>query len=252
MRSAREEGSAPPLPTSLVRVDLKSRSKGSNKSKAKLKRISSDDEAAGAVKQNLQAKMEGSSELADIKMMLAALMQGISNDKGKAPVCDPGSAKEEVTEDADDVDLVQNAPNVEEDEEEERGLAAYVKLRLEFCSSLHYTRVQQLCKAKSIHYFRKDLSVWELVCVDLQEYNDLLKVDNPVVAELSRRIGARTKGIGVRQAFDGLVLSLLDCNMSETWVECPKSYEAGVKKMILDNDNYEVVLQEKDVIWTGI
>ncbi|GBG65238.1 hypothetical protein CBR_g50029 [Chara braunii] len=177
------------------------RSRGS-KTKSRTKRIdiSSEDEGdkAGSVKQNLQPKMETSSELGDIKSMLAALLQGLADAKGKAPISEhiPASAPEdEVLEEEEDVDIVQNA-TLKDDEEEsdEGGLAAYMKMRQEFYSSLHYTRVQELCKQKNIPYFKKDLGAWELARSDLQEYTDMLKGEKPANAPepSSRKTEARS------------------------------------------------------------
>ncbi|GBG91316.1 hypothetical protein CBR_g52202 [Chara braunii] len=140
------------------------RSRGS-KTKPRTKRIdiSSEDEGdkAGSVKQNLQPKMETSSELGDIKSMLAALLQQLADAKGKAPISEniPASAPEdEVLEEEEDVDIVQNATLKDDEEESDEGrLAAYMKMRQEFYSSLHYMRVQELCKQKNIPYFKKDL-----------------------------------------------------------------------------------------------
>ncbi|GBG63988.1 hypothetical protein CBR_g40232 [Chara braunii] len=53
---------------------------------------------------------------------------------------------------------------------------------------------------------------------------------------------------GVAQAFEGLVMSPLDRNTSETWLECPKLYEAGLRMMFLDNENYERVAKPKSVV----
>ncbi|GBG86357.1 hypothetical protein CBR_g41352 [Chara braunii] len=143
---------------------VKSQSRGGSKTKSKRIEISSDEEGANLVKQNLQAKMESSSKLADIKMMLAALMQGMNDTKGKAE---------------EDVDVVQQEINAEEDEGDEGGLATYMKMRQDFYAYLHYTRVEEMCKQKNIQYFRKDMGVWELARLDLQEYVDMLKGGKP-------------------------------------------------------------------------
>ncbi|GBG67968.1 hypothetical protein CBR_g1087 [Chara braunii] len=169
------------------------RSHGS-KTKPRTKRIdvSSDDEdcKVGAVKQNFQPKMETSSELSDIKAMLAALLQGFADVKRKVPAREHAPAVvpgDETQEEEEDVDTVPNATNKEDEEEsDEGGIAAYMKMRREFYHSLHYTRVQELCKQKSIPYFKKDLGAWELSKLDLQEYVDMLKEDKPAkVAEAS-------------------------------------------------------------------
>ncbi|GBG65774.1 hypothetical protein CBR_g52365 [Chara braunii] len=131
---------------------VKTRSRGSVKVKSWSKRIdvSSDEEGQVGVKQNLQAKMEGSSELSDIKKMLAALMQGLEDKKGKTKVVVPRVTKNGPV-DGDDVDLVQNASCAEDEEEiDEGGLAAYMKIRLDFYQSLHHSRVQEMCKQKGI------------------------------------------------------------------------------------------------------
>ncbi|GBG64823.1 hypothetical protein CBR_g48291 [Chara braunii] len=179
------------------------RSRGS-KTKPRTKRIdvSSDDESdkAGKVKQNLQPKMEISSELADIKTMLTALLNGLADAKGKTPIIEhaPTSAPgDKVPSEDEDEDLVQNATNKEDEEDsDEGGLAAYMKMRQEFCSSLHYTRVQELCKHKGIPYFKKDLGAWELAKIDLQECTDMLKGERPDNASepSSRKTKARSAG----------------------------------------------------------
>ncbi|GBG73479.1 hypothetical protein CBR_g16820 [Chara braunii] len=138
---------------------VKTRSRGSAKGKSRSKRIdvSSEQEGQAEVKQNLQAKMEGSSKLGDIKKMLAALMQGLGEEKGKGKVVEPELAKYELSE-RDDVDLVQNATCIEDEEEADNGgLAAYIMLRLDFYQSLHYSRVQEMCKQKGIQYYRKEM-----------------------------------------------------------------------------------------------
>ncbi|GBG86334.1 hypothetical protein CBR_g41327 [Chara braunii] len=175
------------------------RSRGS-KTKPRTKRIDvsfdEEDGSVGAVKQNLKPKMETSSELSDIKAMLAALLQSFADVKGKAPVIEHAPVtvpEDEMHGEKEDVDIVQNATNKEEEEEcDEGGLAVYLKMRQEFYSSLHYTRVQELCKEKSIPYFKKDLGAWELAKHDLQEYADMLKDDKAVkVAESSRKTEGR-------------------------------------------------------------
>ncbi|GBG92661.1 hypothetical protein CBR_g56626 [Chara braunii] len=99
---------------------VKSRTRTSTKTMPRSKRIvvSSDEEDGGTVKQNLQPKMDSSSELSDIKAMFAALLQGIDDAKGKAPVIEPKAAKVEAREEeegTEDVDVVQNEPmHVEE------------------------------------------------------------------------------------------------------------------------------------------
>ncbi|GBG88666.1 hypothetical protein CBR_g48196 [Chara braunii] len=127
--------------------------------------------------------MESSSELADIKMVLAALMQGMNDTKGKAQVVEPKqekpSAESEGVEGEEDVDIVQHETNAEEDKGDEGGLATYMKMHQDFYASLHYTRVQEMCKQKNIQYFRKDMGAWELARLDLQEYKDMLKGGKP-------------------------------------------------------------------------
>ncbi|GBG91216.1 hypothetical protein CBR_g52098 [Chara braunii] len=144
-----------PLENSPSAARAKPRSRGSSTSRPKRIKISSDDEVGGTVKQNLHAKMENNSELADIKRMLAAMMQGIDDAKGKAKVVEPTSREPVATETEtvanDDVDLAQNSSLAEEEEEEdEGGLAAYMKVRREYYSSLQCTRVQELFKEKGI------------------------------------------------------------------------------------------------------
>ncbi|GBG76324.1 hypothetical protein CBR_g22071 [Chara braunii] len=161
--------------------------------------ISSDDDgAAEGVKQDLSVKMENSSQLSEVKKLLEVLVHGLADQKGKQPaqVEDPAmqataqataaaaaAAAEaveavEAADNMEDVDIVQN-DHVDEDDEEadEGGLAAYMKMRQVFYSSLHYTRVIELCKQKEIPYFRKEMGAWELARLDLQEYADQLKGD---------------------------------------------------------------------------
>ncbi|GBG79621.1 hypothetical protein CBR_g29770 [Chara braunii] len=161
-------GARTPVENSLSAAHAKPRSRGSSKTRPKRIEISSDDEAAGNVKQNLHSKMENNSELADIKQMLVSLMQGIGDAKSKANVVKPTPRETEAVAN-EDVNLAQNSSLAEEEEEDEGGLAAYMKVRGEYYSSLHYTRVQELCKEKGIQYFRKDMGVWELAKHDLQE-----------------------------------------------------------------------------------
>ncbi|GBG63447.1 hypothetical protein CBR_g38067 [Chara braunii] len=184
----KRRGKCTPVANSPRLNHVKSRTSASSKTKSRSKRIvvSSDEEEGGTVKQNLQPKMDTSSELADIKSMLVALLQGIGNTKGKAPVILLKSVKGEASvesEGCEDVDVVQNEPNDEEEEDDEGGLAAYMKQRQEFYYSLQYTRVQELCKQKNIQYFRKDAGAWELARLDLQEYANLLKEEKPALSE---------------------------------------------------------------------
>ncbi|GBG86819.1 hypothetical protein CBR_g42102 [Chara braunii] len=149
---------------------VRSRTRGGSKSRFKRIDISDDDEGAPAVKQNLSVKMENS-ELSDVKKLLEVLVQQIVDVKGKQPMAEP--EVEEVGT-YEDVDVVQNQQNAEEEEEDEGGLAAYMKIRHGYYTSLHYTKVQEMCKAKSIQYFCKDMGAWELARLDLQEYSDQL------------------------------------------------------------------------------
>ncbi|GBG81127.1 hypothetical protein CBR_g31803 [Chara braunii] len=187
------------LPSSELCEDLITR-----KLKSRTKRIdiSSDEEGAAGVKQNLHAKMEGSSELMDIKLMLASLLNGIGDIKGKGkvvlsevksepepvetPAVETGNSEE--AKEAEDVDVEQNKDCTEDEEEiDEGGLAAYMKIRREFYNSLHYTRLMELCKQKSIRYF-KEMGAWELARLDLQNYADQLNADpSAVVAEHSKK-----------------------------------------------------------------
>ncbi|GBG73478.1 hypothetical protein CBR_g16819 [Chara braunii] len=141
-------GVCPPVINSPSANRVKTRARGSAKGKSRSKRIdvSSEQEGQAGVKQNLQAKMEGSGELGDIKKMLAALMQGLGDEKGKAKVVEREPVKYAPSE-RDDVDLVQNATCTEDEEDaDDRGLAAYIMLRLDFYQSLHYSKVQEMCK----------------------------------------------------------------------------------------------------------
>ncbi|GBG59574.1 hypothetical protein CBR_g49834 [Chara braunii] len=181
-----------PVENSSSAAGVNPRSRGSSNTKPK--RIEqSDDKGPSGAKQNLQPKMESmSSELSDIKRMLAALMSGLPDPKGKAKVVEPGSAKEGRKGKAvgqerrgpavadnpeEDVDIVQKAQVDGEEDPDEDGFAAYMKIQAEYYSSLHYTRVQDMCKERDVEYFKKDVAVWELARQDLEEYADSLKGD---------------------------------------------------------------------------
>ncbi|GBG63377.1 hypothetical protein CBR_g37735 [Chara braunii] len=178
-------------------IVVKTRTCGSAKGRPKRIEISSDDDgAAGGVKQDLSVKMENSSQLSEVKKLLEVLVHGLADQKGKQPAqaenpamqataqataaAAAATAKaveaEEAANNMEDVNIVQN-DHVDEDDEEadEGGLAAYMKMRQIFYSSLHYTRVIELCKQKEILYFRKEMGAWELARLDLQEYADQLK-----------------------------------------------------------------------------
>ncbi|GBG72657.1 hypothetical protein CBR_g12230 [Chara braunii] len=174
---------------------VKSRRRGSAKVKARARRIEiSEDEGAAEglcdVKQNLDAKLEKKSELSDIKKLLMALVHEVGDQKGKGPAQESPKPVPQ-TEDEDE-DLVQNGQSeeAEAEEDDEGGLAAYMKMRVEFYNSLHYTRVQEMCKQKGVQYYRKDLGAWELARIDLQDYVDLINTDKPSkIGESSRMHG---------------------------------------------------------------
>ncbi|GBG65790.1 hypothetical protein CBR_g53759 [Chara braunii] len=188
-------GEHTPMENSPSAVHAKSRSRGGGKTKARAKRIdvSSDEEEAGGVKHNLHAKLEGSSELSDIKKMLAALMQGIGDSKGKSKVVEPCSEEGGVEEVTNMGNVAPNTDVMEEEEEsDEGGLAAYMKIQVDFYNSLHYTRVQELCRQKQIQYVRKDMGVWELARIDLQEYTNQINAEgSTAIAEPSRKNASR-------------------------------------------------------------
>ncbi|GBG70944.1 hypothetical protein CBR_g8245 [Chara braunii] len=159
--------------------------------------ISSDEEGedGGDVRQNLSDKLEKSSDLSEVKKMLAAIVQGLADGKGKQPMAAPDPAAEgdhEDGENAEDVDVAVNASIQEEEEADEGGLATYMKMRQDFYMSLHYTRVQEIWKQRDIPYFRKEPAAWELARVDLQEYADQLNGGAALKgAEPSRKGAAR-------------------------------------------------------------
>ncbi|GBG65059.1 hypothetical protein CBR_g49131 [Chara braunii] len=168
-----------PIENSPSAARAKPRSKGSSKTKSKRIELS-DDEGPSGTKQNLQAKLDStSSELSDIKRMLASLMSSLQDPKWKAKVVNPGVTNEPPTEGAPAETVVaQNAQaDVDDEDPDEDGFAAYMKVRADFYGSLHYTRVQELCKEREVEYFKKDVAVWELARLDLQEYADSLKED---------------------------------------------------------------------------
>ncbi|GBG72865.1 hypothetical protein CBR_g12584 [Chara braunii] len=173
----------------------KPRSRRSSKARNRRVEISSDDEGGDeGVKQNLGKKMESSSDLSEVKKMLAALVQGLADHKGKQPVNVPGPEPEAEPEPEPEAegdeghDVAVNSAHGDEEEVDEGGLAAYMKVRQHFYASLHYTRVQELCKQKDIPYFRKEMGAWVLARLDLQAYVDQLKVHGVVkVGESSRR-----------------------------------------------------------------
>ncbi|GBG62640.1 hypothetical protein CBR_g31275 [Chara braunii] len=130
--------------------------KAATRSKKRIK-VSSDEESdeLGKLKQNLEKKMESSTELAEIKGMLMMLMGEREKEKGKCKVegkdqgCETKVEHSEVTKDNG------FRAHVTSEEEDEGGLAMYMKLRLDFYSFLHYTHVQDLCKEKDITYYRR-------------------------------------------------------------------------------------------------
>ncbi|GBG71109.1 hypothetical protein CBR_g8408 [Chara braunii] len=132
--------------------NAKSGSRGSSKGRSRRVEISSDKEDTdiGQVRQNLSEKLEESSDLSKVKKVLAAIAQSLADVKGKQPTVDPKEqpVKEHEMEEDDneDVDVAVNIPDHEEEEIDEGGLAAYMKMRQDFYMSLHYTRVQELCK----------------------------------------------------------------------------------------------------------
>ncbi|GBG64298.1 hypothetical protein CBR_g41217 [Chara braunii] len=104
------------------------------------------------------------------------LLEEIKNTKrNKQPAESPEPVLEPYPEleDSEDVDLTQK-PFHEEDADED-GLAAYMKMRQDFYMSLHFSRVQELCKQRGVQYVRKDTGSWELARLDLPEYADQLK-----------------------------------------------------------------------------
>ncbi|GBG73300.1 hypothetical protein CBR_g13019 [Chara braunii] len=172
----KRSGVRTPMENSPSAARARQRSKGSSKTKPKRIELS-DDEGPSGTKQNLQTKLESiSSELSDIKRMLEALMCGLPDPKGKAKVVlreEKEQLEEEVPE---EVNVAQNAhDNGEEEDPDDDGFAAYMKVRADFYGSLHYTRVQELCREHDIEYFKKDVAVWELTRQDLQEYADSLR-----------------------------------------------------------------------------
>ncbi|GBG79316.1 hypothetical protein CBR_g29465 [Chara braunii] len=131
--------------------------------------------------------MESSSELAEIKGMLKLLMEEREVTKEK----DKGKSKVDSTTRTKQSGCAKNRVPLNartEEEVDEGGLAAYMKLRLEFYNSLHYTHVQDLCKEKQVTYYRKEIGAWELTKLDLQEYVDCIQQDRPTeAAECSKQ-----------------------------------------------------------------
>ncbi|GBG61449.1 hypothetical protein CBR_g21794 [Chara braunii] len=72
-----------PVENSPSATRVKTGSRGSMKTRPKRIEIS-DDDGTARVKQNLETRMESKSELSDIKQMLAALLHGIDDPKGKS------------------------------------------------------------------------------------------------------------------------------------------------------------------------
>ncbi|GBG62024.1 hypothetical protein CBR_g28500 [Chara braunii] len=153
------------------RAKPRTRASAKNKSRSKRIDLSNNNSGKADVKQNLQAKVNSNSDLADIKKLLVSLVQEVGDRKGKGPAMKPVTNQHIPTEDSEDIDLAQNGQHIEMDDEEEEadkgGLAACMKLRLEFYTSLQYTRIQELCKQKYIQYFRKELGAWELARIGL-------------------------------------------------------------------------------------
>ncbi|GBG65789.1 hypothetical protein CBR_g53758 [Chara braunii] len=166
-----------PVENSPSAARARPRSKGSSKTKPKRIELS-DDEGPSGTKQNLQSKLEStSSELSDIKRMLAALMSGLADPKGKSKVIQRSNARQGPGEGhGEGTDMAENAQvECDEDDPDEDEFASYMKVRAEYYGSLHYTRVQEMCKEREIEYFKKDVAVWELARQDLQEYADSLR-----------------------------------------------------------------------------
>ncbi|GBG85236.1 hypothetical protein CBR_g39802 [Chara braunii] len=166
-----------PVENSPSAARARPRSKGSSKTNPKRIQLS-DNEGPSRTKQNLQSKLESTScELSDIKRMLAALMSGLADPKGKSKVIERSNARQGPGEgDGEGTDMAQNAQvECDEDDPDEDGFASYMKVRADYYGSLHYTRVQEMCKEREIEYFKKDVAVWELARQDLQEYADSLR-----------------------------------------------------------------------------
>ncbi|GBG73689.1 hypothetical protein CBR_g17031 [Chara braunii] len=177
-----------PMENSPSTARAKPRSKGSSKTKPKRIELS-DDEGPSGTKQNLQSKLESTNnELSDIKRMLAALMCGLPDPKGKAKVVLREGKERQEEDDLEDGDVAQNAQvNGDEEDPDEDGFAAYMKVRAKYYGSLHYTQVQALCRERDVEYFKKDVAVWELARQDLQEYADSLR------EERGTRVGDKSR-----------------------------------------------------------
>ncbi|GBG61707.1 hypothetical protein CBR_g23222 [Chara braunii] len=192
-REKRKRGAAAAPAAVTPANNAKSQSRGSSKGRSHRVEISSDEEDTdvGQVRQNLSEKLEKSSDLSEVKRMLAAITQSLAEVKGKQPVVDPERplvmehGMEE--EDTEDVDVVVNTPDHDEDEVDVGGLAVYMKMWHDFYMSLHYTRVQELCKQREISYFRKEPAAWELARLDLQEYADQLNGNAPNGANIGNK-----------------------------------------------------------------
>ncbi|GBG75930.1 hypothetical protein CBR_g21172 [Chara braunii] len=141
--------------------NAKSRSRGSSIGRSCRVEISYDekDTDVDQVRQNLSEKLEKSSDLSESVV-----------DPGKPPVVEHKMEEE----DTEDVDVAANTPFHEEEEVDEGGLAAYMKMRQDFYMSLHYTRMQEICKQREISSFQKKPATWELARSHLQEYADQL------------------------------------------------------------------------------
>ncbi|GBG62657.1 hypothetical protein CBR_g31676 [Chara braunii] len=166
------------------------RSRSSSKSRTRRVEISSDEDGdEDGVKQNLAPKLENSSDLSEVKKLLSELVQGLAGQKGKQCAVSPEPAPEPDVQnkDAEDVDLTQMPIKEEDADSDEDGLASYMKMRQDFYMSLHFSRVQELCKQRGVQYVRKDARSWELARLDLQEYVDQIKDVAPkAAAEPSR------------------------------------------------------------------
>ncbi|GBG75269.1 hypothetical protein CBR_g19902 [Chara braunii] len=145
-----------PVVATLKTNATKVRSRGSSKSRSRRVEVSSDEDGEDddGVKQNLAPKMEKSSDLSEVKTLVTELVQGLAAQKGKQRANTPEQAPvpEHECEETEDLDLAQKPLQGEEEEVDEDDLVAYMKMRHDFYMSFHFSRVQELCKQRGVHY----------------------------------------------------------------------------------------------------
>ncbi|GBG74078.1 hypothetical protein CBR_g17789 [Chara braunii] len=230
----------------------KVRSRGSSKSRSRRVEISSDDEVEDdSVRQNSAPKMEKSRDLSEVKKLLSELVQGRTRT---------------VWLKAHSVgDLLHNQKSFAQPHQFECACAGldlprlngHVAVKLSEINNIH----PFLFNAKNVP-FPGSMDSRKMVVRACNDALDGLRSAGLMMEEMRVEWLAITRRgevrhvdcvlseyvTGVGRSLDGLVLSPLDRNTSETWVECPILYETGLQKMYLCNENYETVFTPPNVL----